>query len=338
MEVEITHTIRDITSQEWESVAGTTYIERSYAWFKTVEDSGMRDMRYILLREHNTLTAAACCFPYTEKKYVTIPFLEVRSPLGTSTAFFCKTPQQARTLVAGLKEIQKKEKLKGILIFELKKEEFLPLKRTMKGFIHFPIREDTYIDLHFKDFDSYVRSLKKNAGRKSVRNTLNKAKRWGIKLLVTTEFSKWKSIARKLQGYTCRHHNDDRTYLTEKYYDACEKNLKDKAELLIWFKDDIPLTSVLCFNSPTISLCKYVGIDPEYRKYQAYFLLYYEALRRAIERGQKRVYFGPSTYAYKEKIGCKREELFGFAQMENPVVDVVLKSYVALSKKFGKKF
>jgi hypothetical protein len=110
MEVEITHTIRDITNQEWESVAGTTYIERSYAWFKTVEDSGMRDMRYILLREHNTLTAAACCFPYTEKKYVTIPFLEVRSPLGTSTAFFCKTPQQARTLVAGLKEIQKKKK------------------------------------------------------------------------------------------------------------------------------------------------------------------------------------------------------------------------------------
>lgn len=337
MEVEITHTIRDVNKTEWESVTGTTYIERSHAWLKTVEDSGMRDMHYILLREHNTLTAAACCFPYTEERYVKLPFLEVRSPLGTSTAFFCKTPQQARTLVAGLKEIQKKEKLNGILIPELKKEEFLPLKHTMKGFIHFPILEDTYIDLPFKDFDSYVRSLR-NSGKRSVRNTLNKAKKWGIKLLITTEFSKWKDTARKLQGYTCRHHNNDRIYLTEKYYDACEKNLKDKAELLIWFKDDIPLTSVLCFNSPTISLCKYVGIDLGYKKYQAYFLLYYEAMKRAIERGQKRVYFGPSTYEYKEKIGCKREELFGFVWMENPAVDVALKSYIALLKRFGKKF
>ena len=73
MEVEITHTIRDINNQEWESVTGTAHIECSYAWLKTVEDSGMRDMHYIFLRENNTLTAAACCFPYTEKKYVTIP-------------------------------------------------------------------------------------------------------------------------------------------------------------------------------------------------------------------------------------------------------------------------
>ena len=338
MEMEIHHTIRDISEKEWQSLVGTEYIERSYDWYKTVEDSEMVTMHYVLIREGNTLAAAACCFPYAEKKYIKMPVLEVRAPLGTSAAFFYRTPQHIPFLVQGLKEVQKTENLKGILILELKKEEFMPLKNEMKKFAHFPIREDTYFDISFRSFDEYLRSLKKNPSRKSVRNTLNKAKKWGIEVVSTTEFSQWAHTARRLQGYTCRQYQDERIYLTEKFYEACEKNFKEQAELLLWFKDDIPLVSVLCFNTSTISLCKYVGIDPEYKQYQAYFLLYYEAIKRAIERGQKRIYFGPSTYEYKEKIGCRREELFGFAQLENPVMDTALKCYVKGSNALGKKF
>ena len=338
MEVEIHHTIRDTDEKEWESLVGTEYIERSHAWYKTVEDSEMVTMHYVLIRENNTLAAAACCFPYAEKMYIKMPLLEVKTPLGTSYAFFYRKPQHIPFLVQGLKEIQEKENLKGILILEIKKENLEHLKNEMEKFIYFPIREDTYFDISFARFDEYLRSLKKDSVRRSVRNTLNKAKKWGIEVVATTEFSQWKSVARRLQGYTCRQYQDERIYLTEKFYEACEKNLKEQAELLLLLKDDIPLVSVLCFNSSTISLCKYVGIDPEYKQYQAYFLLYYEIIKRGIERGQKRIYFGPSTYGYKEKIGCRREDLFGFSQLENPVMNIALKCYVKGLDVLGKKF
>ena len=168
MEVEIHHTIRDTDEKEWESLVGTEYIERSHAWYKTVEDSEMVTMHYVLVRENNTLAAAACCFPYTEKMYIKMPLLEVKTPLGTSYAFFYRQPQHISSLVQGLKEILENENLKGILILEIRKENLEHLKNEMKKFIYFPIREDTYFDISFARFDEYLHSLKKDSVRRSV--------------------------------------------------------------------------------------------------------------------------------------------------------------------------
>jgi predicted N-acyltransferase len=338
MEIEITDTIKNVDERAWNALVGPEYIERSHAWYRAVEDSGMRRMHYILLKENNTLTAAACCFPYKEKKYIEVLFLEVRSPLGASAAFFSKTPEQAGMLLKGLEYVRKKENGKGISILELKKRECTSLKNQLKDFTEFPIEGNTYIDVHFTDFEDYLSSLDAET-RRSIRKTLNRAeKRWNIKVLFTNEFSRWKKVAHRLQGYTCQQHNNYRTHLTEAFYDAVEKHLKENAELILFFKDDIPLVCGLSLYTSEVSLHKAAGIDPQYREYQAYFLLYYEGIKRAIERKQKRIYFGPSTYAFKEKIGCTREELFGLVKMRNPLMDTALRWYVSGSHVLGRKF
>jgi lipid II:glycine glycyltransferase (peptidoglycan interpeptide bridge formation enzyme) len=104
------------------------------------------------------------------------------------------------------------------------------------------------------------------------------------------------------------------------------------------FKDDVPIASGLSFHSSTVTLCKFVGIDPQYREYQAYFLMYYELIKKALERNQKRIYFGPSTYEFKQKIGCKKENRYGFVKLKNPLLHYVLKSFLTTSKLSGKKF
>jgi len=338
MEREIAETITAVDEEEWNKVAGTHNIERSHKWYRTVEDSGMRTMYYVFLKENGTLTAAACCYPSQVKMYVELPLLEVKSPLGTSQAFFSKTPEHADMLLKGLEEIRKKEKAKGILILELKRGEFTTIKNQVKRFTNFEMRDNTYIDLNFTDLDDYLSSLD-GKSRRSVRITLNKArKRWGIKSLVTNDFSTWKKVAYRLQEYTCAYHNDYKWLLTEKFYEALEKNMKENAELLFFFKDDIPLVFVLVLHTPEIVQYRFPGVDPQYKDYQAYFLLYYKGIKRAIEKRQKRIYFGTTTYEFKEKIGCKREELFGLVKMKNPVLDLALKSYVTVSKVQGKKF
>jgi predicted N-acyltransferase len=337
MEIEIKDTIQDIDEKEWSTLVGTDYIDRSHAWYRTIEAAGLRKMHYVLLREDSTLKAAACCFPYIEKMYIKVPLLEVRSPLGTSSAFFAKTPEHARMLIAGLEEILNREKAKGISILELNRKEFISVRQKVKGFTHFPIYEDTYIDLHFAGFDTYLTTLR-DSTRRSVRNTLNKAKRWKIEPLFTSEIARWKEVACRLHGHICDQHKDYRTYLAERFYEACEKYLKDKAELLLCFRNDIPIACTLLFHSPNISFCKFAGIDPKYRKYQAYFLMYYETIKRAIEKDQKRVYFGPSAYDFKQKIGCEREERLGIVRLKNPGLHLTLKSYMAISRLFDKKF
>ncbi len=336
MEMTIKNTIRDADEAEWEALVGDIFIEQSHGWLRTVEDSHMRDMRYVFVRD-KTLKAAACCYLYPEKLYIEIPFLEVRSPLGNSTGFFSKDPEYTDLLLKGLYEIQKRKKAKGLSLLEMRKKERDSIKPHLKGFAEFPIRDDTYLDLDFADFDDYLASLD-STSRRSIRKTLNRAaKRWKIQTVFTNEFSTWKKVAHRLRGYLCEEHKNYRHYLTEAFFDALEKNLKDNAELIMCFKDNIPLIYGLILNSPVIAQHKFAGINPQYREYQAYFLVYYEGIKKAIERRQKRIYFGPTTYSFKEKIGCKREAIYGFAKIRNPLLHLALTSYLTTLNLRGKK-
>ena len=317
MEVTISNTIQDVDEKEWELLVGTDRVDGSHSWFKTVEESGYRDMYYVYVRERKKLVAAACCRLYNEKLLIRIPLLGV-GPVYT------KTHKETVMLIQGLEEIRKKEKARGILFFFHDEDELNLIKSVMKGSTVFLMKENTYIDLNFTDFEDYLNSLNAVA-RRSIRSTVNKANRQEIHPLFTHEFSIWKETAHRLQGYLCEEHQDYSSHLSEQFYEILEKNLKDDAELLILLKDDIPLAFALAFNSSSISLYKFGGVDPEYRKYQGYFLIYYEGIRKAIERGQKRIYFGPSTYEFKEKIGCKREETFGLVKMAHPLFNLMVK-------------
>jgi predicted N-acyltransferase len=335
----VVKTIQDIQKAEWESLVDTDLTGISHAWFKTVEESGMRDMSYVLVKEDGNLVAAAVCYPYTEALYsVRVPFLEVRSPFGVSPAFFFKSPAFIEYLMRGLRQVQMYTDTQGLLLLELKKDEFTTIRKKAKHMVEFPLHDETYLDLDFNDFDEYLQSLG-SSDRRSIRKTLNRAeKRWNITTVFTHEFSRWKHVAHNLLGYMCEEHDSHRMHLTGKFYDALEKNLKDRAELIICFKENIPLACGLVLNSATTAQHKFVGIDPEYRKYQAYFLLYYEGIKRAIEKNQEKICFGPTTYSFKEKIGCRREKVFGLVRINNPVLHLLLKSYIKIFTLKDKKF
>ncbi len=332
MEVTLSTSIRDVTPEEWEALSGADYVERLHGWLRTSEDSEMRMMHYVFVREHGKLVAAAHCYVYFEALYfVKIKFVDVKS-------FYSHTPEQAALLIKGLEEIRKREKARGIFFLFLKEDEFESVRKHVKGFTEVPLKEDTYIDLNFKDFDDYLKSLDEDAWR-SARMTLKRAsKEWKIRIVYTRKVSQWKDTVYRLQGYLCEKYDIVRTHFSPQFYEALEKNLGDNAELMIFFKDDVPIAVGLPFFSSTIAEYKLLGVDPEYRKYQAYFLLYYEGIRRAIERGQKRIYLGPMSYEFKERIGCKTERLYGLIRVENFVLNLILKTYITIYKICGKKF
>ncbi|MBU7014117.1 MAG: GNAT family N-acetyltransferase [Theionarchaea archaeon] len=329
-------TITDVERKEWENLVGREDIERSFNWYRTIETSGMRDLHYVFLKEKGHLVAAACCFPFKEKIYVKMPFLEIRSPLGTSLAFYSQTSEHAHFLLRGLETIRKEVKASGFIIMDMKKEEFISLRAQTEGFTGFQVDDNTYIDLNFTDFEDYLGFLDATS-RRSIRSTLNKIDRLGITCVFTHDFLKWRDTARRLQKNLCDRFNNYRWYLSEEFYSALETNLRDEAELVLFLKDEVPLVFSLSLNSTEICQYKFIGFDPRYRSYQAYFLVYYEGIRRAIEKRQKRIYFGPSTYEFKEKIGCRREGVFGLVSLKNPFLNIALKAYIKTLTRVGRK-
>ncbi len=338
MEVEVKDTIRDIDEQEWNSLVGTEYPDRTHAWFRTIEDSGIATLQYITISENAHLEAAACTYRYFETLHgITMPFLEARCPTGAGMGFFSKNTEHTETLLKGMEEIKKKKKVIGMIISGFPKEDSIFVENQMKKYIPFNEMERMYIDLNFRDFEDYLSSLNAS-NRRSIRKTLNRTARWEITHIITNDFLQWKGVCHRLQKSLCAQHKDFRLNLTEQFYEAVERNFKEHAELTLFFRGDIPLACGLSLNSSTISIHKFAGVDPEHRDYQAYFLLYYEGIRRALERKQKRIYFGTTTYEFKEKIGCKREELFGFIRISNPLLNLALKSYMKMAVKVGKRF
>jgi predicted N-acyltransferase len=332
-------TITDVGQEEWEHLVGTEHAGKSPGWYRAVEASGMREMHYIFLREKGRFVAAATCYPYEEKVLaIGMRFLEVRSPFGTASGLFSLSPECTSTLLKELEKTKEAVKAHGILVLELREREVAFLKEQMKGYHVIEIPDDTYIDLDYTDFDDYLSSLDASA-RRSVRKTLNRAeKRWNLKTIFTNELSKWKEPAYRLRGYLCEEHGTQRSHLTRGFYEALETHLKDKAELIICLKDDIPIASGLILNTDVLAIHKLAGVDPRYKEYQAYFLMYYEGIRRALQRNQKRIYFGPTTYEFKNKIGCKREPVFGFVKLDNPLLQLALKSYAWGLSLLGRTF
>ena len=330
MEIDVLNTIQDLDIKEWESLAGTQSAEQSYGWFKTVEDSGMRDMYYVIVRENKRLTAAACAHVYYKRIFaLKVPFILVGSPLGTSHAFFSHNPAQTGALLTGLKEVQKKVKAQGLILSYLDEKS-----KDLKGFVTLPMMDDTYIDLEFADFNEYLLSLRYKV-RKSIKNTLKRTERLGVKTVVTNDFLKWKDTACTLQGYLCEEHNDYEWHLTGRFYESLETHFKENAELLVFLRDDIPLACILALYVPGVVHYRFAGVDPDYREYQAYFLIYYEGIKRAIEKRQKRAYYGLTTYEFKERIGCKRKPLFEAVKMDNPFIHLSLQSYAKFSTMVG---
>jgi predicted N-acyltransferase len=337
LRIHLSRTIQDIAPEKWTELTGTKNVDQSYQWFRAVEDSRIRDMYYLFLKERDHLKAAVCCFPQYEKMYaVSMPFLEIRCPLGISNAFFSRTSKETELLMKEMEILRSETNTRGLLILDLKEEEHSFLNSQLNGFSTFQLYENTYIDLHFSDFDDYLQSLPAKA-RRSVRLTLNRSQRRGITSLYTTEFSRWKEVAHRLQGYICEEHHNFRWHLPLTFYEGLQAHAKTGIKLVFFFKDDVPLAFALSLNTPQMTQYKFVGVDPRYRTYEAYFLIYYQGIKKAIEEKQERIYFGPSTYEFKEKIGCQREPLYGLVKAQNTWVNLLLRSTLKGFSLLGKR-
>lgn len=335
MKLQISDTIH-CTQKEWDNLVNPQSVAQSSAWITAIEDSGILDMAYIFLRENGALTAGACCHVLTKYKGITIPFIEVGAPLGSWCSFFSSQKECTQQLLNGIKQIRTQKKAWGTIILDLRENEYNTYKEHFTQFHEFLMPDTTYIDLEFSDFDDYL-DLLSSRSRRSIRNTLRKAEKWGITTLCTTELARWGATASTLQGYTYTQHGKTGVHLPPQFYETLEITMKGNVELVLFFKDNTPLVCALVLNTPDICEYTFSGIDPKYTKYQAYFLLYYHGIKRAIRKNKKRIYFGPTAYSFKEKIGCTREKLYGVVKMKNSVLDGGLKAYFKYLDITGKK-
>ena len=76
-----------------------------------------------------------------------------------------------------------------------------------------------------------------------------------------------------------------------------------------------------------------VGKDDQLTKsHSAYFnVVYYEPIIRGIKEGWRTIFFRPGTYLAKYRRGCLTENLYLYVKSFNPMMNILLSTYTALT-------
>lgn len=340
MRTEIVESISKIDKNMWEELVENNFPETRYEWCKTVEESGNNNLRYVLAFERNKLIGVAICEIVKEKLFrfgISLKIIEVSSPLSNFEGFIIKDEKAILPIIKEIENLVSKEKLMGISFMNLRENMKKKIEKSLKGYHGIRLSPNTFIDINWDNFEEYLSSLKSGA-RRGIRNTLRRKDRYKLRIEHTKEFKKFSEQLYQLQKKVCDFHRDYKYLLPSKFYESLEKNFKDNSEVTICFKNEKILGFVLSLMDEEKIVYKFCGLDPKYKKYQAYFLFYIDGIKRAIKNKKKRIYFGKTTYGVKTERGCTKENLYAFLKARNSVLNKLASLYFKLlEKKFLKE-
>ncbi|MFC0561412.1 peptidogalycan biosysnthesis protein [Halalkalibacter alkalisediminis] len=190
---------------------------------------------------------------------------------------------------------------------------------TEAEFIKIPYYPNTLLSTDFTTFDEYLLSVKKK-------------KRWDIKNKIKTMHQYGASIE---VVNSINHQESERIY--ELYNNTAERGdaspypiIYSKSSfgqwdgmgesykwILVKFQSKIIAFAMVVKEGNSL-LFKHVGMDYEHStQCFAYFNLYYEAIRLAIEENFQSMYCGPTTYETKKSLGCQLVELNAYLSVKN---------------------
>ncbi|MBU7042153.1 MAG: GNAT family N-acetyltransferase [Theionarchaea archaeon] len=343
MKYEIFHSIDDIEKEEWSALSGDTIPDQQYEWFRVVEKTVPRYIaRYVVVREGPEVKGIAGLnlesefslgildrYPMIKNVLQSVfssPVLEATAPHSSFSSIFLTQDRNAEEMLfAGISDITKKETCMGILLSNFyEKKPF-----TRYGYSEFMLSPNTCLDIQWDSFDTYLDSWSPKR-RHSLKSSLRKGEKKGYHIVFPSSLGPYAEQMSQLKTNVANHNNNPSTILPPSFFRECESYCGDLAEAALCFKDDSLVAFTFSLHTQEVCTVKFVGLDYKYS--DAYYYLYVDALRRGIEHGFKRMYFGRGTYTFKERLGCHRIGIINYIRMKNTFLNPIMSSVFRLWK------
>lgn len=349
MKCEIYTTIEDIGKESWSFFAGTIP-DQQYEWFQAIEHTvPWFSPRYIVVRDHGEVKALAglnlesryhmgnLSEHQTVKNVITTLFgpltiLESTAPHSSFSGFFLSEDRKAeRECFNGLRELLKKEKAVAAVLANFYEKQ--PFQKY--GFEEFSMSPNTCLMIQWDSFDNYLESWPPKR-RHSIASSITKGEKKEMNIVYTRSFATHAEQLHQLKKNVALHHHNPGTILPCEFYSGCMDYLGEMGEMALCFKGDELVGFNFSLNKGGVCTVKFVGLD--YRHREAYYFLYASAVKRGIEKGFKKMYFGRGTYTFKERLGCVRTGLFSYVKMKNPLLNPFITSALKLFSIGGSSF
>jgi predicted N-acyltransferase len=337
MQLDQHDSISKIDPAEWDRLVGDDALY-SHAWLSTVEACTFEQpgFLYLLARVNGRLLGAAACQIRLETESASLdkafygrasgvaratgfgatPAIAVGSRFGFSPPFIfepslsaLQVDEIAEALI--LRIVERAELMKAsVMLRNTKPGMFVPaLSRA--HFVATPDVPTTYIDIRWNAFADFRRDLKKihPSTEKAIRNQTSRAKRNGIIVERVTDPALLSAGLHEVLDSHYRRLNGLALPVGESFLSEAFRTLGDHADLTVARDASGVLGVHFALRRGGVSHALLVGTSTERaRTTDTYFLLLNHVMDRAIESGDRRLYFGRLLYEVKLRRGCSIEE------------------------------
>lgn len=323
--VAIHRCIKEVPHKEWDTLVQNTMFH-TVQWMELVEHSVREDVTpyYITVICDDQLVGGGVCYTsYGTFWKVRMKRLACMCLFSENMALFVKEEEDTQVLslvYSAVEEIAQEQKVQMVVIPYVSGEVANFLMK--KGFTLMKEEPTARLDVKWKSFTEYLRSLKRKS-KKNIRHTLNQGERRGITLEHSHDFSDADNLFRLYAAHLERHQYEHAIPFTGELFKNFEKYVPEHAYIVRCSRENDLLGYWIYFfdgNSATMAMS---GMDYAYaREYDAYFNICYDAVREMIEKGCSHIRFGASTYRVKRRIGCDLIKITTAVKFINPVLNV----------------
>lgn len=366
MQLEQRDSISKIDPAEWDRLAGDDALY-SHAWLSTVETCTFEQpaFLYLLARVNGTLLGAAACQIRLGNESASLdksfygrasgvaratgfgatPAIAVGSRFGFSPPFIFD-PSMSAIQVEEIAEafilriVERAELMKAsVMLRNTRLGMFVPALSRAR-FVATPDVPTTYIDIRWNAFADFRRDLKKihPATEKAIRNQTSRAKRDGIVVERVTDPAMLSAGLHEVLDAHYRRLNGISLPVGDSFLSEGFRRLGDHADLTVARDGSGVLGVHFALRRGGVSHALLVGTSTERaRTTDTYFLLLNHVMDRAIESGDRRLYFGRLLYDVKLRRGCSIEHSVIWIRGRSKLQRAALKRLVPIrSMKIGR--
>lgn len=233
----------------------------------------------------------------------------------------------ARALVEALPLVSRRLRAPMIVLKDFPSAWRFPLQTFVEnGYTRIPSMPSVVLDLSFRNFDEYLKSLSHNA-RKDLRRKFREADRLPP---VTVEVVN--DIADRVDElyplYLQVHQRSAHRFetLTPEYFRRLGREMPDRSRFFIWSQEGRPVAFDACTVFEGELWADVIGLD--YRvalDLHLYFIIKRDVIEWACRNGVRRYHSGPLNYDPKLRLGFKLEPLDLYLWHRNRVTNGILR-------------
>jgi len=341
LRTKVTRKIAEIPVDDWNKVFPD--VLESYAFFNTLDESSLEQFSfyYIMVYDRATPVCAVPCFimDYSLDTTVAGPTKRIMNaiekcmlnifsiralfcgnPLGQGRIGISENPDHMHVLLRRMEQIAKKNKAAIIAFKDFDKtyDNVLgPLQK--KGFSKFTNLPWTELDISFKNFEEYLKTLS-GATRYDLRRKFKKVDNHvaiDLEVVDTLEDKALEDLYRLYLDIVAKH-DLQFEIMSIDFFRNVSKIMPSHAKYFLWRIDGKLVAFLFCLVSEDVMIDYYAGFDYSVaHTYHLYFIKFRDTLNWCIKHGIKKYEMGATGYEPKKRLGLAFIPLYLYVRIRN---------------------